>query len=797
MKINNFLKDAGVLLIVVVMVLSTIAVTGATTYKNNAPEMQTTNDNDEIIFLEDFEYPKFNESDPDLIPPPGWDVTGSWGYTEDAYSGDFAIVCHTTEGTLQSPIIDLTPFNASYEPSLRIAYSLSFESYFQINYRLDSGAIATLDFIDYEGEGWMEKEWDITGFAGCELELWFIIGSYDVSRTLSPNGWVTYDQCQVVAYPIFPCADPVWVDDDFTSQTQGWGYSHFDNIKQGVMHCCPGGFVTVMPGFYQESNIVINKKLTIWGLDGLPGNGAANYDDEEDCNVNPGVGAPGIFEILSLGTGTYIRGLTIRNGYTGIRTGVYMGLTVGPSVDINYNYITGCECGIKLYKSSSSNIWDNEIIANDEYGIVLFKSNDDNIVWNNNIVDNGLPSILSGGGIRLDHSDNNNVNNNIISRNVPGGLLNWLSDYNKIYCNVIGSNHAQPHVTYHFFGIAGKGSYTEIFYNDICNNLDFGISWLCQGEGNVRYCNNLINHKWNAEDWNYYYPKNKWNGNFWSDFQSNSGYPLCYNIFGGGAFKDNSPLAHPCDHSTSCNNSGLILNKTANRSRVPIGEELKYIIYYENPNSYTIHNAVIIDYLPLNCHYIDAPTGTYHPYPEHWVIWEIGDLSPQKSGSVTLIVSVGDDVPEEIHNEVIMTSDETHAVWAYIDISSYDPGNNPFPPDIIGVTNGTKGEEYSYTIVSTDPNGDDIYYYIEWGDGQIEDWFGPYPSGETAIAKHIWEEQGTYTIRAKAKDTNGFESDWAELEVSMPRNRAINTPFLDFLQHYPILYQLFQRLLIL
>jgi len=37
---------------------------------------------------------------------------------------------------------------------------------------------------------------------------------------------------------------------------------------------------------------------------------------------------------------------------------------------------------------------------------------------------------------------------------------------------------------------------------------------------------------------------------------------------------------------------------------------------------------------------------------------------------------------------------------------------------------------------------------------------------------HIWEEEGNYIIKVKAKDSYETESDWGTLEVSMPKRRA-------------------------
>jgi hypothetical protein len=81
-------------------------------------------------------------------------------------------------------------------------------------------------------------------------------------------------------------------------------------------------------------------------------------------------------------------------------------------------------------------------------------------------------------------------------------------------------------------------------------------------------------------------------------------------------------------------------------------------------------------------------------------------------------------------------------------------------------------------------------------DGSITDWTAFQASGSPGYSEnHAWDEQGTYTIEAKAKDIWGAESDWAELVVTMPRNRATyNILFLWFLEQFPILRLLFQRL---
>ena len=120
----------------------------------------------------------------------------------------------------------------------------------------------------------------------------------------------------------------------------------------------------------------------------------------------------------------------------------------------------------------------------------------------------------------------------------------------------------------------------------------------------------------------------------------------------------------------------------------------------------------------------------------------------------------------------------------------------PYKPTIDGPTSGEAGTEYDYTFKAVDPDGDDLYYYIDWDDDTFEEWIGPYSSGEEVIVAHTWSEQGTYIIKAIAKDCCwGAESPESTFPVTMPRNRAINTPFLNFLQNHPNMFPILRLLL--
>jgi len=131
-----------------------------------------------------------------------------------------------------------------------------------------------------------------------------------------------------------------------------------------------------------------------------------------------------------------------------------------------------------------------------------------------------------------------------------------------------------------------------------------------------------------------------------------------------------------------------------------------------------------------------------------------------------------------------------------------DGTHSPDKPSVEGPASGTVGTEYEYTFNTVDPNGDDVYYYIEWGDDDFEDWIGPYSSGDDVKVNHTWHKKGTYMIRAKAKDPYDYESGWGYLEVTMPVNQqSSRSNPVPSQKHsgqqstFPLFFQILQRIL--
>jgi outer membrane protein assembly factor BamB len=120
-----------------------------------------------------------------------------------------------------------------------------------------------------------------------------------------------------------------------------------------------------------------------------------------------------------------------------------------------------------------------------------------------------------------------------------------------------------------------------------------------------------------------------------------------------------------------------------------------------------------------------------------------------------------------------------------------DP-NAPTAPKINGQTSIKPRRSYEYTFKSTSPLGRGVFYYIDWGDNTVEDWFGPYSSGEELKVSHSWSKRGTYIINARAKDSENLWGPWGKLKVTTPKSKVVNfnSLLLKLVEKFPLLEQL-------
>ena len=164
------------------------------------------------------------------------------------------------------------------------------------------------------------------------------------------------------------------------------------------------------------------------------------------------------------------------------------------------------------------------------------------------------------------------------------------------------------------------------------------------------------------------------------------------------------------------------------------------------------------------------------------------------NGSMIWSYTTGNDVfssPAVADGKVYIGSRDGN-VYCFSDSGTHPPNE----PTIDGPNSGKAGTSYTYTFTSSDPDGDDVSYYIEWSDVSTTTWTTFQPSGSPGYSEsHTWRMKGDYTIRAQVMDVFGVKSGWATLTVSMPKNKmaSYNSLSLRFLERFPIL----QKLLIL
>jgi len=89
-----------------------------------------------------------------------------------------------------------------------------------------------------------------------------------------------------------------------------------------------------------------------------------------------------------------------------------------------------------------------------------------------------------------------------------------------------------------------------------------------------------------------------------------------------------------------------------------------------------------------------------------------------------------------------------------------DPPVKPSTPS--GPIAMSVGETASYTTVATDPDGNKIRYIFEWADGTDKTYTDFVNSGEEIEISHKWMRKGDHSLKVKARDKYGMESEWSD-----------------------------------
>jgi hypothetical protein len=177
------------------------------------------------------------------------------------------------------------------------------------------------------------------------------------------------------------------------------------------------------------------------------------------------------------------------------------------------------------------------------------------------------------------------------------------------------------------------------------------------------------------------------------------------------------------------------------------------------------------------------------------VYFEANDPSPD--------VLVSNDQTENSYDPETMTYETTY-YWQIVAKDEYGaatPGPiwhfttkeelnlPPGAPTIKGPNKGRPEIKYEYTLNAVDPNGDDVRYHIDWGDGGTG-LTGFNPSGSDLLVSHSWDEEKVHIVKVYAEDSKGLFGPETTLTVTIPRTRVINIFILNFFENHPVLFSI-------
>jgi parallel beta-helix repeat protein len=491
-------------------------------------------------------------------------------------------------------------------------------------------------------------------------------------------------------------------------------------------------------------------------------------------------------------------GFTIQNGsyyhhYTGIYIDSNYNTITGNNIISNndhgiyiispYNIITGNNISLNgqyaVFLLSAYNTITGNIISNNKYGIVIYESR--NNIITDNIISNNVY------GIDIMDAQNNIITDNIISNNDESIISNYYSNNNIISGNIISDNNKGIFLGY-------KSRYETITANNISNNTWCGISVHDSTYGNIISDNSLFN--------NGLYMSISYGNNISNN--TVNGKPLVY-------LEDESDAVINIDAGQvilrNCNNVTI---QNQNLSNATVGINLIYtnncLIKNNNINfnsyrginfRYSTSNIIYHNNINFNSYRgISFSSSTnniiYHnnlikngqnAYDKNNNSWDNGYPS---GGNFWSDYKGADSNGDGI-------GDTPYPIPGGDNEDRYPLGNfPPSKPNIYGPLLGKPGVEYDYSFNSTDPEGDDVSYYIEWGDETSTGWTDYFPSGDWIWINHSWDKIDFYPIRCIAKDIYN-EGDWSDYEIDISVNKAFNFNFnvLDwFLERFPLLERL-------
>lgn len=142
------------------------------------------------------------------------------------------------------------------------------------------------------------------------------------------------------------------------------------------------------------------------------------------------------------------------------------------------------------------------------------------------------------------------------------------------------------------------------------------------------------------------------------------------------------------------------------------------------------------------------PDGTIASYE-----WKEGATVLSRSATFTGRFNIG------VHQVVLLVTDKNgvkHSDRQVVHVMPGIPANTGanIPAAPTGPTKCVVNSVYNYSAVTTDPEGQDVFYQFDWGDG-TKTTTDLYPSGTKVTIPHTFKTDGTFHVRVRAWDSTG------------------------------------------
>lgn len=606
--------------------------------------------------------------------------------------------------------------------------------------------------------------------------------------------------------------DSLFSGPDYSVTTRTWfvdneGDGDFNTIQDAINAAEDGDTIKVYSGTYYENLVIDKNNLVFTGLEFELGIGSDQGFPTVDggylgscISIDADHVTLSYFNIMHCGNDSSCAGMKLYTNNHVITNNVFTKNNIGMLLfrsdesNIYDNIFNNGSIGIYIDKSNDNQIYNNDISYNTDgisiesstYNTIrnndLYQNNDNGIVFNfswyttiieNNVYENAVGiSVLNSNVVSILQnsiyenskglcinlaSNRNNISENNISRNMFEGIYISGSSTNVFYNNIINKNQN---------GFIGHTTtFNELLHNTVHNNQDNGIV-LTSSPSNIIDHNDIISSRFKE---GILLSKSDMN-NITNNVISNAGISI-YNS------NENIMLYNEIDSSLN----GIYLNSSNDNLLVENTITLCNFdgIYLSSCFNNRIYHNFIIDN-QQSAFDNNGQNMWDNGYPEGGNYWSDFDESgegaydyfsgPNQTGFHSDGIV---DTPYDIPGSDVQDRYPLMYPWG--------PPSKPMQPQ--GITQGIRGQEYRYSTVATDPNGDLIQYGWDWdGDKVVDEWTMQVESGQTVMTTHTWDTKGDYLIHVKAMDEYGGESEWSDpLAVSMPKAKTVSWSFLKMI----------------